>query len=215
MFSHFARPELLPCPWSDRRSCSGDDMLAGQALRELNVGCAGLQALDRIGLNIDFDELRRSRAAVPDAVLICGKAEALPIADNALRCVYSTVTLPYTNIPQALREIWRVLAPGGTAHLRFHDWWMWRERTWRSLRRGNWKDVTFQAYTLLNSQFLWFGTVMRFPLRRSRLESYQSPELVRHLLQRAGFGDVVVKRDHPHLRAFAAKPCSIFELSHR
>ena len=47
-----------------------------------------------------------------------GDAESLPFADNSFDFVYSWGVLHHTpNTPQALREVWRVLRPGGVARM--------------------------------------------------------------------------------------------------
>ena len=47
------------------------------------------------------------------AAAVCGKAEQLPLADGAFDLVFCQFALLWVDLPAAVREIRRVLAPGG------------------------------------------------------------------------------------------------------
>jgi SAM-dependent methyltransferase len=77
--------------------------------RGLNVGC-GDTRLDPRMVNVDL--------AVNPAVAVAGDALALPFADGSFSLVISQETVEHVPDPfQAVREMARVLAPGGTLYL--------------------------------------------------------------------------------------------------
>lgn len=61
-----------------------------------------------------LQELRRSRASGREVWLLNGDAEALPLAHGSIDLIVSNVALQWcADLPEALRECARVLAPGG------------------------------------------------------------------------------------------------------
>ncbi|QJR35458.1 class I SAM-dependent methyltransferase [Gemmatimonas groenlandica] len=98
----------------------------------LDVGCgtgALLEQLHRrapsarlIGVDATVGMLLRARARLAPAVLLVeSTGEALPLADASVQSVVSTSALHYMeDAPRALREMHRVLAPGG--RLVIVDW---------------------------------------------------------------------------------------------
>lgn len=52
-------------------------------------------------------------AQFTDAAAVCGKAEQLPLADGQFDLVFCQFALLWLDVPAAVREIRRVLAPGG------------------------------------------------------------------------------------------------------
>ena len=90
----------------------------------LDLGCgtgyfsnALQQALPRgniIGLDIAEGMVRFSRSRHPDFLWLCGDAEHLPLADNSLDFIFSSLALQWCeNLPQLFAELHRVLKPGG------------------------------------------------------------------------------------------------------
>lgn len=55
-----------------------------------------------------------------DFTYLLNKAEALPFPTETFDLVFSRVSLPYTNVPVALREIRRVLKTGGRVWMTLH-----------------------------------------------------------------------------------------------
>lgn len=75
-------------------------------------------------------------ARIPDARdrLCCGRVEELPFADASFDLVTATGVLEYSDAPQALAELARVLRPGGRAVLSYPNpaalYGIWKTRTW-------------------------------------------------------------------------------------
>ena len=86
--------------------------------RLLDVGCGagqtilGLQLgpdVEAVGIDPDNDAVSLGRSWTASAQLVCGRGESLPFPDASFDFVMSRVALPYTNLPEATREIGRVL----------------------------------------------------------------------------------------------------------
>ena len=99
----------------------------------LDIGCGIGQILstmvqrnDRlvIGLDLDFWSLEFGRNRFDHIEFVNGAAESLPFRDGGFDFVFSRVSLPYTNIPEALSEIARVLKPNGRVWLTLHPFSM-------------------------------------------------------------------------------------------
>ena len=117
---------------------------------------------------------------------VCARGEQLPLADRSMEFVFSTVALPYMNIPAALQEIHRVLKPGGALDVTLHP----LAFTLRDLRKNpplSPGGVLYRLYVLANG--FWFhltGTVAPY-LFHGLLESWQSERGMTLALERAGF----------------------------
>ena len=92
--------------------------------RVLDLGCgdgyllATIRAADPaarlVGIDLSADELAAARRRIPDAVLVHGRADALPFADGAFDACVSHLAYMLMPEPAALAaSIARVLAPGG------------------------------------------------------------------------------------------------------
>ena len=79
----------------------------GTVTPELARRCAGLA----FGLDRQLSALRE--AAVADTSLMCGDATALPFRDQSLDLVFTQFALLWMPLDAALREVHRVLRPGG------------------------------------------------------------------------------------------------------
>lgn len=94
--------------------------------RVLDVGCGpGEQMLELarrshevVGIDADEEQVARLRGDGFDAYWAF--AESLPFDDNSFDGVLCKVVLPYTNPAEVLREIARVLKPGGIGRFEFH-----------------------------------------------------------------------------------------------
>ena len=101
-------------------------------MRVLDVGCgtgvllaqlrARMPGARFLGVDATPGMLARARERLgPDVPLVESSGEALPLPDRSVDAVVSTSVLHYmADAPQALREMHRVLAPGGT--LVIVDW---------------------------------------------------------------------------------------------
>jgi SAM-dependent methyltransferase len=110
----FDRPPVHPLILRSAR-------LERRAGRALDVGCgAGLStaalaplAEHAIGLEPAPAMLAHSRAVAPQARFVIGAAERLPFGAGTFDLVTAAGSLNYADLPPALGEIARVLAPGG------------------------------------------------------------------------------------------------------
>ena len=88
-----------------------DPFLAAQANAKytLDIGCANAPYANLFPNRVGFDE----REAL--GVDVVGDAHALPFPDGTFEQILCTEVLEHLNAPQqAIDEMWRVLAPGGT-----------------------------------------------------------------------------------------------------
>jgi ubiquinone/menaquinone biosynthesis C-methylase UbiE len=162
----------------------------------LDIGCGdgGLLALCvdvpyRAGIDCDPLAIERARKALPDADLRVAKAEALPFPDASFDAAISSVALPYTNIPLALRECARVLRSGAIFILSIHSWDFIKKLWQRS--EPNLAGRVFRAYITLNGlSFHFAGKVFPYPLKPSLMESFQSDRSMTSALAAAGFRDI-------------------------
>lgn len=79
------------------------------------AGCASKSGIaDVTGLDMTDAMLDVARANYPGVKFVQGRSESLPFADSTFECVYICTAIVYfVDIPRALREIYRVLKPGG------------------------------------------------------------------------------------------------------
>ena len=126
--------------------------LAGRARgRVLDLGCGtgrSLQLLDRADSVVGVDPspalLGRARRRAPGVPLVVGRAEQLPFADRSFDTVVSALVFCSVEEPHtALREIRRVLGPGGTLRMMEH---VRSTRSWAARLQ----DAAQPAWTLLS-----------------------------------------------------------------
>jgi ubiquinone/menaquinone biosynthesis C-methylase UbiE len=159
-----------------------------------------------LGFGIDYDRnaLRIGKQELRAPVeMACASGEALPFRDQSFDFLFSRVALPYMNIPVALAEFRRVLKPGAGIWLSLHPLSMlsWRT-TLTSARR-----LSFEIYRLTNTATLqWAGFQFRYPLRRTYMESYQTPTSIQRALANAGFERIQTQRFAQGLTVEARRP---------
>jgi SAM-dependent methyltransferase len=172
----------------------------------LDIGCGAGQTLigsnltseqSAVGVDVDAQALALGRQLHPSLLLICARAESLPLPSDVFDLVISRVALPYTDIPRALHEISRVLKRGGRCWIVLHPMSMAARSTFRHLTRGQIKGTIFQLYTLLNGLSLHlFGRQFPFPFKPNRpFESCQTRRGVERALRASGMVDISVRRD--------------------
>lgn len=123
------------------------------ASRVLDVGCGpGEQMLELlrrghepVGIDPDPECVETVRSYELEAVQ--GFAEHLPFADASFDGVISKVVLPYTKSAIAMKEIARVLKPGGRARFSFHGAGYF---LLYAMQHPNWKTRIYGARSLVN-----------------------------------------------------------------
>jgi ubiquinone/menaquinone biosynthesis C-methylase UbiE len=170
----------------------------------LDVGCGAGQTLAAleapegallVGVDVELETF--AALELPDARIhrVGGEGEALPVASASCDFVICRVALPYMNVPTALGEMARVLRAGGSLWLTLHPAEMILASLRGDLRRGHWRSAAFQCFVLLNGLILAAtGRQLRFPLNRSRQETFQTAAGMRRDLRRAGFEDIHFER---------------------
>lgn len=180
----------------------------------LDIGCGVGQTLvamdlddDRVlvGVDIDHEALAYGRKTFASIQYSKCTAEALPLASGLFDLVISRVAVPYTNIPQTINEMYRVLEPGGRVWFTLHPIKMTRRQWVSALRNFRIKDIIFRTYVLANGLNLhFFGKLLPFP-SNGQYESCQSAKAIRAVLKNAGFENVSVDRGR-HFLVTAEKP---------
>jgi SAM-dependent methyltransferase len=128
-------PEEVLTPEVETLVAAGD--LRGRKV--LDIGCGTGRILSTLvrryqiqgwGVEASTAMLEVARAQVPSTVeLWQATAEALPFSEAFFERVYLTMVIHLLNRPVALREIWRVLVPGGRVTIMTPEWSSY-ERHW-------------------------------------------------------------------------------------
>lgn len=170
----------------------------------LDVGCGAGQTLiasnlpDGVlacGVDPQVEALALGRTLTDRVHFIASMGEALPFDPGTFDFVLSRVALPYTHIPTAVRELWRVLAPGGQVWLTLHPVSMATTALRHGVRALSARRTVFGLYVLTNALLLHlFGRQIAFPLGHRRYESVQTDRGIRLALTAAGFTEVRVTR---------------------
>jgi len=162
-----------------------------RSAKVLDIGCGGGQTLiaaypDRLtyGIDLDEDALRLGQSLTDRICFVRGDGESLPFAGNSFDMVLARVSLPYMRIGPTIREMRRVLRPGGEIWITLHIF----RSVWRQACESSVKGWIFFVYIVLNSmllhlaqkEFSFFG----------RNESFQTERGIRRLLERNGFDDI-------------------------
>ena len=164
--------------------------------RVLDVGCGAGQTLavaypevETFGLDVDLSAMIFGKQQfAPNVRFTAGRAERLPFGDAVFDFVVARVSLAYTDIPKSLREMKRVLRPGGKLWITLHTF----NVPWASVRKSNWKGKIFFAYIVLNSLSLHF--LGRVSSLFGQYESFQTERGITRVLQRAGFTHIAIER---------------------
>lgn len=139
-----------------------------------------------VGLDIDAEAIEHAKRHSPEVAFAEGRAEALPLLSESFDLVFSRVSLPYTDVPVALREMVRVLRPRGRIWLTLHP----KDRPGRMLADA--RGVRAKAYRCiewLNGHCLrLFGFVV--PVA-GRYISWQDPDTICEMLRALGVGTSV------------------------
>ncbi len=171
----------------------------------LDIGCGVGQTLyaseiyndpqkQLLGLDIYLDLLIYGENQYPNIKFINASSENLPLQSEKVDLIISRVSLPYTNIPQTIKEISRVLKADGEIWITLHSFNVELKHLLNSCKHFVWKDMIFRTYVLLNGlYFHFFGKLFRFPFKK-KIESFQSPKAMTRLLEKNGFTDITIKQ---------------------
>jgi SAM-dependent methyltransferase len=184
--------------------------------RIVDVGCGLGQTLiashlgDAVacGVEPDVAVLRLGRQLDGRIHLIGGQAERIPVREGWAQFVIARLSLPYTDIPVAIGEIYRVLEPGAELWAVLHPISMALGGFLEGVRSFRVRAVLYRLYVLLNGLLLHFtGRQVRYPLNRARSETFQTVGGMTRVLLAAGFQDVRVAQP-PGFIMVARKPAT-------
>lgn len=161
--------------------------------RILDVGCGAGQTLIAAyphclstGVDVDFEALAIGRTWNSQIQFVQARAEALPFPEGSFDAVVARVSLAYTELPQSLREIRRVLKSGGTVWMVLHPFAI----PLATARAGSLRAWVFFAYIAVNSVLFHFaGTTFRF---RGRCETFQTRKGIERALVKQGFKNLQI-----------------------
>jgi len=160
------------------------DLGCGDGLtpHKLNLPCSW----QIIGLDVKFAALSKAHINFPHRAFVCSTAEKLPFPASSFDRVISNVALPYMDIPKALTEIYRVLAPGGTLLASLHPLSFTLAELRKALPKP--KAALYRVWVLSN------GIVFHVAGRNFG-EAFQTERGIRIALQRANFAGVSFRHD--------------------
>ena len=158
-----------------------------------------------IGLDYDLEALSYGQRNYTHIYYINGECSNLPIKTESMDLVVSRVTLPYTNIPKAIKEIERVLKPGGELWITLHSAKVLLNPLLKSLKSISMKSIIVRSFYLMNGVlFHFFGVLLPNP-KSGEYESFQTDRGIRRELRRNNFKKIKIKRG-VHFLVTAVKP---------
>lgn len=170
----------------------------------LDIGCGIGQTLVNsrlvkgkllVGIDIDLDCLVFGHEQFDYIKFINGTAEQLPFRDNSFDFVISRVALPFTNLPQSLGEIARVLKRNGRVWFMMHPFSITAWHLKQSIRNFHIKDIIYRSYVIVNGMaFHFWGKLFSFPII-NRYESFQSRSGMKKCMKKYGFVDICMQDD--------------------
>jgi ubiquinone/menaquinone biosynthesis C-methylase UbiE len=175
-------------------------------MRVLDLGCGDGLTPDKLGLPADWQiigidvkpaAVAKAHGNFPQRTFVCSAAEKLPFASSSFDRVISNIALPYTDIPKALAEIYRVLIPGGTLLASLHSLSFTLDDLRKALPKP--KLALYRTLVLAN------GIAFHFT-GRSFGESFQTERGIRIALRRANFATVSFRSDPKRWFVEATKP---------
>jgi len=179
--------------------------------RVLDFGCGSGWVLaeaqiegapQRFGIDYSFAELQKAKC-YPEIRFAASDGQHLPFPDETFDVVVGHVSMPYMNTSRALREIYRVLCPGGAFLLTFHGYFYLRQKLRNSLRTHNWKDVLFMGYLGVNGALNHLGLPqLKAWWNPNRFETVNTPTGVFRSAKAAGFDLIAI--EHAPARIFFA-----------
>ena len=148
-----------------------------------------------LGIDIKLDLLIYGHHQYPNIKFINASGDNLPIQSEEIDFVISRVSLPYTNIPQSIKEIYRVLKSDGEIWITLHPFKMLLKHFLKSCIHLAWKDVIFRSYVIFNGfYFHFFGKLLPFPIKKN-YESFQTAKAMARLLEENGFSNITIEKE--------------------
>jgi SAM-dependent methyltransferase len=146
-----------------------------------------------VGIDYSLAALVEGSRRFPHLSFVRGNGLALPFAAGSFHEVIGHVSLPYMDTGRALREVHRVLTPGGSFFLTVHCMEYVRQRLNNGVGKGRWKDRVFMLYAIGNGflnhcgfpQAPWFG---------GKFETIHTAGGITRTARRIGFLGVHVER---------------------
>ncbi|MGF1546538.1 MAG: class I SAM-dependent methyltransferase [Thiotrichales bacterium] len=173
----------------------------------LDIGCGVGQTLVaaklapdalRVGLDLDHPCLAYGRERFGHIGFVNGAAETLPFRDAVFDHVVSRVCLPYTEIRRTLREVRRVLKPGGRVWFTLHPYATLHRELVDALKRIKPGNALRRSHVLMNG-ILFHLTGRQIALvPKWGYESFQTRAGMRRALQAQGFTDIRIGYEGRH-----------------
>ena len=172
----------------------------------LNIGCGGgFEGLlfagygtRYIGVDFSHNAVRLTRTLIGNAGLkgetFQAEAEALPFKDGSIDYVYSSGVLHHTpNTEETLKEVYRVVKPGGTAMIALYAtnslMFLWYRL--HAVLRGNLTPKAIDAWMNANTEGEW----QTGDRKNKWTKTYSRPQFL-ELMTQAGFADVRIEQSH-------------------
>lgn len=184
-------------------------------MRVLDLGCGDGLTPEKlslpptwhiIGIDAKYPSLAKAHSNFPQRSFVCSVAEKLPFPNSSFDRVISNVALPYMDIPKALGEIHRILAPGGTLLASLHPWSFAVAELRKALPRP--QASLFRGWVLANGVVFHVAGRNLVPVRNMG-ESFQTERGIRIAMQRANFAEVSFRRDSKRWFVEANKPVAL------
>ena len=168
----------------------------------LDVGCGLGSTVDTYGvpdhvaiygIDVNAEVIEQAKLLYKDRpnrfFLVCPAEDLRHFESNKFDKVISGVTLMYIKIPKTMREVYRVLVPGGTFSASYETWKDVTKFMLRALTKLQIKVVIHRLYILMNG-ILFYLTGYIVPYLNGTIESFQSRRGLRITLGRAGFENI-------------------------
>lgn len=189
-----------------QRAAVSREVFAGRQVdRVLDVGCGAGQELlpfstKALCIGIDIAnvgkigyELFRKHQPQAKIIFAQASAEELPFQSGSFDVVICRLAIPYMDNARALREIARILAPGGAFLLKIHHARYYLRKFWGGLVAGELLPVV-HAFRVLIAGLVYHLTGHQLRTHLLSRETFQTRWLLGRELKRCG---LVIRRELP------------------
>jgi ubiquinone/menaquinone biosynthesis C-methylase UbiE len=162
----------------------------GDSWRTLRIAVENRQV---IGIDLRQDRLQIARHKYESRGwrYRCARGEAIPLADGSVHGVFCAFSLPYMHIPRTLRELHRVLVPGGWLKASVHQPTFTLGELTQAFPKP--RQSLVRLFVLFNGMLLHFwGRAISLG---KVAESCQTGAGMQIALRRAGFTEVRFRHD--------------------